>query len=163
VGDDDRVTGGVHSNKWPQGGKDRFALVGSESNFTGRCSGANGAFMTWDARNWQERRSLTLIDIYQLENGTYQDGKPAVNASGCSAHWFEEHPSFHNGGLVALGSYDHGMRLIDVSTAGKISEVGFFEPMPTAMTSAAYWLTDRIIYSVDYERGIDVLKYTGKI
>ncbi len=35
--------------------------------------------------------------------------------------------------------------------------------MPWAgSTSAAYWLTDEIVYSVDYSRGIDILKYNGK-
>lgn len=163
IGDDDRITGGVHSNKWANNGTDRWALVGSESNFTGRCSGANGAFMTWDAKNWQKTHTLKLTDIYQLSNGTYTDGKPAANASGCSAHWFEEHPNFDNGGLVALGAYDHGTRFIEVSSKGKISEIGFFEPMPTAMTSVAYWLTDRLVYSIDYQRGIDILRFTGNI
>lgn len=31
------------------------------------------------------------------------------------------------------------------------------------MTSAAYWLTDRLVYSIDYERGIDILRFTGDI
>ena len=30
-------------------------------------------------------------------------------------------------------------------------------------TSAAYWVTDEIVYSVDYERGIDILRYKGEL
>jgi hypothetical protein len=162
VGDDKKITGGIHSNRWPRQGKDKIVLFSSESNFTGRCSGANGAFMTWDASNWKKTSSFQLLDTFQFENGTYSDGKPAANAMGCSAHWFQEHPSFDNGGLVALGSYDHGTRFMDVASNGKISEVGYFVPN-AGETSAAYWVNDELVYSIDYTRGFDVLRYTGKI
>lgn len=162
VGDDDKITGGVHSNQWPNQAKDDIVLFSSESNFTGRCSGSNGAFMTWDASKWKQTHSFTLLDSYQLSNGTYSDGEPAANAMGCSAHWFQEHPNFKDGGLVALGSYDHGTRFVDISSSGKIKEVGYFMAYGTE-TSASYWLTDRLVYAVDYSRGIDVLRYTGKI
>ncbi|MGH2808507.1 MAG: LVIVD repeat-containing protein [Actinomycetota bacterium] len=161
VGQDKRVTGGIHSNQWPNTGEDDIVLFSSESNFTGRCSGANGAFMTWDGSDWKKTGTLRMLDIYQLNNGTYSDGQPAVNAMGCSAHWFEEHPTFDNGGLVVMGSYDHGTRFIDVSSKGKIKEVGYFIPYG-GETSAAYWMTKDLVYSVDYTRGIDILKYNGK-
>lgn len=161
VGDDDKITGGIHSNQWPRNGKDKIALFSSETNARARCDETNGAFMTWDASNYKKTKSLRLLDIYHLSNGTYNDGAPAVNGLGCSAHWFEEHRTFKNGGLVAMGSYEHGTRFVDVAGNGKISEVGWFVPS-AGSTSAAYWVTDRIVYSVDYSRGIDVLKYTGK-
>ena len=161
-GDDKAITGGVHSNTWPRLGKDKFFLLSSESNFTGRCSGSNGAFMVWDASKYKKTRSFTMLDIYQLDNGTWVDGKPGATASGCSSHWFQEHPRFKNGGLVAMGSYDHGTRFINVSKKGKISEKGYFVPYG-GQTSAAYWLTKRIVYAVDVTRGVDILKYNGKI
>jgi hypothetical protein len=162
VGDDEKITGGVHSNRWPNSAKDNIVLFSSETNFTGRCSGANGAFMTWDASNWKKSKSFKLLDMFQFENGTYQDGKPAANAMGCSAHWFQEHPSFDNGGLVALGSYDHGTRFMDIASNGKIKEVGYFVPN-AGETSAAYWVTDELVYAIDYTRGFDILRYTGKV
>lgn len=158
VGDDEAITGGVHSNQWPNAGTDDFFLLTSESNFTGRCSGGNGAFMVWDARSYKKTKTFRLLDIQQLENGTYTDGGPPVTASGCSTHWFQEHPDFSNGGLVAVGSYDHGTRFIKVSRKGKIDEVGYFVPYG-GQTSAAYWLTDEIVYSVDVTRGIDILRF----
>ena len=158
VGDDKSITGGIHSNRWPQRATDDIVLFSSESNFTGRCTGNNGAFMTWDASNYKRTHQFQLLDAWQFENGTYTDGKPAANAMGCSAHWFQERPDFDNGGIVALGSYDHGTRFMDVSSAGKIKEVGFFEAFG-GETSAAYWLTNDIVYSVDYSRGIDILKF----
>ena len=160
-GDDDTITGGIHSNRWPNRGKDDIVMFSSESNGTGRCTGANGAFMTWDASNYKKTHSFTLLDIYQLQNGTYSDGAPPVNGLGCSAHWFHEHRTFKDGGLVALGSYEHGTRFVDVASNGKIKEVGFFVPN-AGSTSAAYWINDRIVYAVDYSRGVDVLRYTGK-
>lgn len=161
VGDSQKITGGIHSNRWPNGGKDDIVLFSSESNATVQCEGANGAFMTWDGSNWPRTHSLQLLDIYQLENGTYQDGAPLVNGLGCSAHWFQEHPTFDAGGLVALGSYEHGTRFVDVAPNGKITEVGWFVPH-AGSTSAAYWLTNELVYAVDYSRGIDVLRFTGK-
>jgi hypothetical protein len=63
--------------------------------------------------------------------------------------------------LVALGSYEHGTRFVDIAGNGKIKEVGWFVPN-AGSTSAAYWINARIVYAVDYSRGIDVLRYTGK-
>jgi LVIVD repeat-containing protein len=162
VGDDKKVTGGIHSNRWPNQATDDIVLFSSETNFTGRCSGTNGAFMTWDASNWKKSHAFKLLDAFQFENGTYSDGKPAANAMGCSAHWFQEHPSFDNGGLVALGSYDHGTRFMNVASNGKITEVGYFVPN-AGETSAAYWVSDELVYSIDYTRGFDILRYTGKV
>lgn len=161
LGDNDKITGGIHSNRWPNKAKDDFVMFSSESNATGRCTGANGAFMTWDASKWQKTGTFSLIDIYQLQSGTYTDGSPAVNGLGCSAHWFQEHPDFDDGGLVALGSYEHGTRFVEISSKGKISEVGYFVPN-AGSTSAAYWLNKEIVYSVDYSRGVDILRFKGK-
>jgi hypothetical protein len=158
LGDDEAITGGVHSNIWPRLAKDKMFLLSSETNFQGRCSGANGAFMSWDASKYKKTGSFRLLDIWQLDNGTYQDGSPAVQASGCSAHWFDDHPDFHNGGLVALASYDHGTRIMDVAPNGKISQAGYFLPYG-GTTVAAYWMTDEIVYGIDLARGIDILRF----
>lgn len=162
VGDDEAITGTVHSNQWPRQAKDNIALFSSERNATGRCGNTNGAFMTWSAKNFRKTHSLKMLDIYHLQSGTYNDGSPAVNGLGCSAHWFQEHPTFHNGGLVAMGSYEHGTRFVDISSKGKITEVGWFVPH-AGSTSAAYWVTDELVYSVDYSRGIDILRWTGDV
>lgn len=162
VGQDDRVTGGIHSNGWANRARDRMFMVSSETNATGRCSGANGALMTWDASDYRRTHTFELIDIYQLESGTYQDGNPAVNGLGCSSHWFEPHPSFRNGGIVAMGAYEHGTRFMRVSPKGEISLEGWFIPH-AGSTSAAYWVTDELVYSIDYTRGIDILRYTGEL
>ncbi|MGH2734451.1 MAG: hypothetical protein ACRDKZ_02635, partial [Actinomycetota bacterium] len=111
---------------------------------------------------WRRTRTFTVLDEWTITNGTYLDGRPVANGLGCSPHWFEEHPSFRDGGILAAGFYDHGTRFLLVSPEGKIREVGLFLPW-RGSTSAVYWLTDRIVYSIDYERGIDILRYEGKL
>jgi hypothetical protein len=77
-------------------------------------------------------------------------------------HWFTPHPTYRNGGLVAIAWYEHGTRFLQVGRDGSISEVGWFLPLGTT-ASAAYWITDRIVYVSDYNRGLDVIRYTGDI
>jgi len=151
-----------HSGEWPRNGKDKFLLHQGEQNFQPQCDPeTNGPFTTWT----KSGNTFKLLDTYAVTNGTYQDGSPAVNGLGCSAHWFESHKTFKNGGLVAVGYYEHGTRFLDVASNGKIKEKGWFVPYGGS-TSAAYWVpTDkqhRIVYAVDYTRGIDILRYTDK-
>ncbi|MGH2734826.1 MAG: LVIVD repeat-containing protein [Actinomycetota bacterium] len=152
-----------HSVVWPNKGRDKFIMSVFETNATPRCEAGVGAFTVWDASDWKQTKTFRVLDEWTIENGTYVDGRPAVSAPlGCSPHWFQEHPRFRNGGLVAAGFYDHGTRFLRVNDKGKVSEEGYFLPW-RGSTSAAYWLTDRIVYAVDYERGIDILKYTGEL
>jgi hypothetical protein len=151
-----------HSVVWPRRGKDNFIISVFETNATPRCEAGTGEVTVWDASAWRRTHSFTVRDRWTITNGTYTDGRPVANGLGCSPHWFQSHPSFHNGGIIAMGYYDHGTRFLRVSLKGKISEVGYFQPW-RGSTSAAYWLTDRIVYAVDYERGIDILRYTGKL
>ena len=150
-----------HSVVWPRSGKDRFILSSFETNGTPRCEAGTGAFTVWDATHWKETKDFTVLDEWFIENGTWTDGRPGVSAPlGCSPHWFQEHPDFHNGGIVAIGYYDHGTRFLEVSDKGKVSEAGYFLPW-RGSTSAAYWVTDEIVYSIDYERGFDILRFKG--
>ena len=45
---------------------------------------------------------------------------------------------------------------------GAITESGHFRAAGTN-ASAAYWITDKIVYAIDYQRGFDVLQYNGKV
>lgn len=151
-----------HSGRWPRRGKDRFLLMQGEQNFQPRCNNTTGPFMTFSTKGWRKTHSVRLVDVFRLGNGTYSDGKPAVNGLGCSAHWFHEHPTFHNGGLVAMGYYEHGVRFLHVDGRGKIHEAGYFLGYGSS-ASAAYWVTKRLVYSIDYTRGFDIIRYTGKV
>lgn len=153
----------IHSIRWPRAGKDRFLLAGGETNATQRCSESSAKFMVWDTTNWRKKQTFTMSDQYKYTNGVWADGNPGVNGLGCSAHWFQEHPTFNNGGLVAVGSYEHGTKFLTVSKAGKLKEVGWFVPLPGGSQSAAYWITKDLVYTIDYSRGIDILRYKGPL
>jgi hypothetical protein len=152
----------IHSALWPNHGADKFMLAGGETNFTARCNGDNGRFSVWDTTGWQKSHKFRMTDDYQYVNGTYTDGSPPLNGMGCSSHWFQEHPTFHNGGLVAVGSYEHGTQFFIVTPQGKLNRSGWFVPFGGA-TSAAFWITKDLVYTVDYSRGIDILRYHGPL
>lgn len=147
-----------HTAVWPRLGKDRWILMAGETNLRPRCQETNGAFMTFDAKKWQKTRTFLMVDEYRVKNGTYSDGSPAVNALGCSSHWHEERPNFKNGGMVAAAFFEHGTRFLDIGKDGKIKEAGYFIPH-AGSTGAVYWRTKDILYTTDYSRGIDILRF----
>lgn len=153
----------IHGNLWPQGGTDEFLLVGGETG--GSCNETTaGAFMTFDpvheidASGEDKLVRFDMIDQYRVTTGLPTDGRSPYDQY--CAHWFSTHPDYADGGLVAMGWYEHGTRFLDVSDQGEITEVGYFLPVGGS-TSAAYWVTDEILYSVDYQRGIDILRFTN--
>lgn len=150
----------LHSSRWPNSGKDRFALVQEETFAETRCDEDSGTFMTWDTRRWRKTGTFRLVDSYRAAPGTYNDGSPAANVLGCTAMWFQEHPDFNGGGLVAAAWFEHGTRFLEVARNGRISEVGHFLPFGGS-TIASYWITDEIVYAVDVVRGIDILRFTA--
>jgi hypothetical protein len=156
----------VHGVEWPQRGTDRIMLSGGETNFEPTCGDSNGAFSTFRVTGHRQRKpTFTFADEVRPVAGNYLDGNPPQGTYhlGCSVHWFEPHPTFHDGGLVALASYENGTRFKRVDSDGKISEVGFFEPLGGA-TSAPHWAPDgRTVYAIDYQRGIDVLRWNGPL
>ena len=150
----------IHGNLWPEQMKDRYMLVGGESG-PPTCEGpTTGSFMTWDTKGWQQNHTFKLKDEYRVHQGLPTDGNAPVNQ--WCAHWFDTNPQYANGGLVAMAYYDHGTRFLNIDKNGKIHEAGWFLPV-AAQTSAAYWVTDRILYTVDYQRGFDILRWTGKL
>ncbi|MDP9067444.1 MAG: hypothetical protein M3N53_03710 [Actinomycetota bacterium] len=158
-------TNSGHNVIWPRGGKDDFVLTATEYDHL-RCetrdAETDAAFEVWDASNWRRTRTFRSLSQWRVPgNGTYVDGQPAVSGFyGCSAHWFEPSPGFRDGGTVALGFYGHGVRFLDVRPDGKVEEIGYFLGWG-ANTSAAYWITDEVVYTVDMQRGIDVLRVEG--
>lgn len=151
-----------HAVQWPRSGQDRFAFMSEERNFSGRCNENGPKFIAVDTKGWQKTRKLEDAGTYSLKNGAFVDGAPPANGLGCSTHWFETHPSFKDGGLVALGSYEHGTRFLLTSPKGQLKEAGWFVPFGGS-TSAAYWITPKIVYAIDYTRGLDILEYSGPL
>jgi len=151
-----------HSGVWPRSGGDKFVMMQGEKNFKPRCDKGQGPVMSYraiDVPN-SNRYRFELLDRYRVENGAYANGDPAVNALGCSAHWFEVHPTWKDGGMLAAGYYEHGTHFLKVADDGEITRKGYFLPN-AGSTSAAYWINRNVVYTVDYTRGIDILRYTG--
>ncbi|MGH3117987.1 MAG: LVIVD repeat-containing protein [Gaiellales bacterium] len=159
-----------HNNIWPRGGKDRFLISASEGVNNGRCEmyGEDGkTLQVWDMTDWHSG-DLTPVGSYTLTNGTGSDGHPPADllgVQGCSAHWAQEHPSFHNGGLVAMAAYSQGVRLLEVTPDGKMREVGWFLKDVHGAIDIE-WITDRLVYVIEDGAGVggfDVIEYTGKL
>jgi hypothetical protein len=161
---DDRF---IHSGRWPNGGTDKFLLIGGETNAEPVCNDTVGSFMVWDASGVGTAAKpkvggeFKLLDEIRPVNGNYADGHSPYNGLGCSVHWFQEHPAFKNGGLVANAQYENGTRLLQITPEGKIVEQGYFLPLGGSTSSPLWNPNGKVIYSVDYARGVDVLRYTG--
>ena len=150
-----------HSVEWPRGGKDRWMMAMFETNATPRCEAGVGDFTVFDARGVGTTGEIKPVSSYFLQNGDDErsQGNPPANAGlGCSPHWFQVRPSWRDGGVVAMASYDHGVKFLRVGDKGEISEVGHFRA-PGSNAAAAYWITCDIVYVVDYTRGLDVLRF----
>src|SRR3954447_21801146 len=140
-------------------------MTEGETNFHPSCNGGSGAFSTWSMVGWDRGRPMKQLHVLRPVNGTYDGtGDPAVNALGCSGHWFKvraDSPGiYHDDYLVAAAWYEHGTRFLAVDKrTAQIKQVGFFQPV-RGSASSAYWIpgTD-YVYVVDYQRGIDILKF----
>jgi hypothetical protein len=149
----------VHGTAWPRAGKDRFVLAGTETGVG--CQGELGTFNVFDTRK-ASKGQLVRTGGYSLERGlpTEMTGKaPAAQHCG---HWFDPHPSFKDGGLVAMAWYTFGVRFLQVTPKGTVEERGFWQPLP-GMTSAVYWVSPDTVWVTDYTaRAIDVLRFDAK-
>ena len=110
---------------------------------------------------------LKGVDVLAARRGAagqrhIPDGHSAYNVLGCSVHWFEEHPTFNNGGLVALAEYENGTRFLQISR-GQDRRAGLL-PAPRRLDLGAALEPvrpeDRL--RVDYTRGVDVLRWKGE-
>jgi hypothetical protein len=142
-------------------------MTEGESNFQPQCGSGNGAFATWSMVNFDKGAPMRQLHVLRPVNGNYTNGDPAINALGCSGHWFtvrEDRLGRYAGNyLTANAWYEHGTRFLAVNKrTGAIKQVGFFQPV-RGSASSAYWIpgTD-YVYVVDYQRGVDILKFDPK-
>ena len=152
----------VHSVEWPQAGAAKLMLSGGETNAQPTCGPENGKFSTFTVEGGKGAKPrFSFADQYELREGDYTDGSTPAGGYklGCSVHWFEPHPSFQDGGLVALSAYESGTRFLDVAKDGKITELGYYLPLDSS-ASAPHWAPDgKTLYVIDYLRGLDVLTF----
>jgi hypothetical protein len=121
------------------------------------CDG-QGSIQTWKItgeRNPDGTIKLALLDLWttELNELATATGRSPATVN-CSAHWFDE-----QGGLLAQGWYDQGVRFLDVSDPRDIRQVGYYATTGTFW--AAYFApTDpahETVYALDTTSGIDVL------
>ena len=165
---------GYHSAIWPRKGKDSLLLMGAEVSPPGATAEAGSdcaqddvhALATFDARAAVKRgprpgATFTKLSEWRVAGrGAYADGNAPGHTLYCG-HWFDPHPTWKNGGIVAIGHYDWGTRFLNVSSNGKMEEVGYFQPI-AGHTSSAEWISKDIVYVHDYRRGLEILRFTGK-
>lgn len=156
--------GGVpHSARWPRG-SDRFMLSTTETPFSPQCGGDDlGAFVVWDARAVLEGgRGFRRLGEWRPANGSYVDGRSPYNAVGCSPHFLAHHPTFADGGLVAVATLENGLRFLQVGESGQIDERSYFLGLGGTAAVPLWHPNGRILYLADYARGLDVLEYAGE-
>jgi hypothetical protein len=156
----------VHSARWPRQGHDKFVLTGGEKNFRPRCELNDSEFSTYSAEAVLDGQSKQfegpLFQKPPAPNGTYVDGRPPANHLGCSVHWFQEHKTFKNGGLVALSEYENGVRFLQIHPDGSIEEQGFFAALGSSSSSPKWAPSGDVLYSIDYDRGLDIIRWKGQ-
>ena len=75
------------------------------------------------------------------------------------AHWMELSPEFDGGGVMAVAYYNRGTRFVDVDKDGMMKEIGWITPAE-GYTGSPRWISDDVVYLMDYRRGLEVVKLT---
>lgn len=130
----------LHQASWPRTGTDRFLLMGSEGPFSG--------LTVYDAHTWEKDGEIRK--------------QGAFVGMGASAHWFTVHPNFADRGLVAMAFHSEGTRILQVDRRGRVRELDALA-LDRSDAWGSYWINEDIIYTVDWVRGIDVLRWVGPV
>ena len=131
----------------------------TEEDYTRPGCEGQGSLQTWqitDERNsdgTQQAEAAGPVD-HRAERARDAGAAARRPPANCSAHWFDE-----DGGLVAQGWYDQGVRFLDISNPGQIRQVGYYA------TGGSFWAAyfapsdpkREIVYALDTAGGIDVL------
>ncbi len=149
---------------WPNQTQSRHLLVTMESPFSGDCAEHSGGILSFDTKGWKKKRGFKgfiRIDEYKMtDNGMPNEGSAPVNFFGCTAYGLDVTPSYATNGLVATAWFEHGTRVLRVGADGRFTEVGGFVAH-AGNAARPVWRTDDVLYVVDFERGIDVLRVTA--
>lgn len=141
--------------------RDGELLLGQgETTSEPKCNSGTGAFSTWSMAGFDRGVPMRQLATLRPLTNRPQTEDAAVNALGCSGHWFTQKNGRDGSILVASAWYEHGTRLLSVNPRnGAIKQIGFFQPR-RGSASGAYWMpgTD-VIWTIDYFSGIDILAF----
>lgn len=128
-----------------------------------------GQFQTWQVKqydgattdgatkhldSWMTEYNKAIAGLDRLPTDDY-----VASEGFCSAHYFDTQPG--SGDLTAIAWYAQGTRLLDTSDPSNIKQVGYFVSPDSTVWATYFSPTDKnVIYTLDHERGIDVLKIT---
>jgi hypothetical protein len=133
------------------------------SGFTrGGCK-YQGSFQTWHVKRIAPTNDLgaTVAPLDQWTTEYNAAGRlptdDYVDSQGfCSAHYFDAQKGSD---LVSVAWYAQGTRLLDTSDPRDIKQVGYFMAPDSTVWAAYFAPTDKsVIYVMDHERGLDVLR-----
>ena len=141
-------------------------LIGTEEEFTTPCETSGRIVVSNLAASWggEGAAASTLEQPFRMEAlDTFhpaQDTPETVDPDlGCSAHYFEL-----AGSTLGVAWYGQGLRLVDVSDARNVRQVGYFrvtgtDPAanPSSNSWDLAWRGDRV-YLFDMDRGVEVLR-----
>lgn len=95
--------------------------------------------------------------------GTFPGPPRPAGAGRFGAH--QPHEAVGEDNLVYAAWFGAGLRVLDVSDPPRPAEVGFFVPRPagggTPLSNDVFVDPRGLIYLLDRERGLDILRYTG--
>ncbi|MDA0170052.1 hypothetical protein OJ998_13220 [Solirubrobacter taibaiensis] len=138
-------------------GQGNVLAITEEDYLKPGCEG-QGSLQTWritDERNPDGSIKLELLDLWttELNELIATTGRSPATVN-CSAHWFDE-----QGGVIAQGWYDQGVRFLDISNPRDIKQVGYYATLGTFW--AAYFAPGDpgTVYGLDVASGIDVLHF----
>ena len=163
----------MHNSVRPVDGSSRAAgvrrggvLIGTEEDFTEPCDKSGRVVFSdiTDSVGGEPAANSTPGDPYRLETlDTFhpaQDTPESTDpALGCSAHYFEL-----SGSTLGVAWYGQGLRVLDVSNARDVRQIGYYRVTgtdPTTNPSSNSWdlaWNGRYVYLFDMNRGIEVLK-----
>ena len=75
-----------------------------ETNEEVTCSGANGAFSTWNMAGFERGVPIKQLHTLQPVTGKALSENPAANGLGCSGHWFTQKEG-RNGNLLVAAAW----------------------------------------------------------
>lgn len=139
----------------------------TQATTKGGCE-TQGSFQTWQVKQLkstgQDESTVKHLDSFTTEfneliAGDDVEGMDLIPTNGfCSSHYFDE-----SDGLVATAWYEQGTRLLDVRDPNNIKQVGYYMA-PDSVVWASYFsrIDPSIIYVMDHQRGIDVLRVTSR-
>ena len=146
-------------------------LVGTEEDFTEPCEQSGKIVLSDLTDSWggEPAQRSTLTRPYRMKKldtfHPFIDTPETANPDeGCSAHYFEI-----EGPMLGAAWYGQGLRLLDISNARNVRQVGYYRVTgtdeatnPSSNSWDTAFRTDRkrgdLVYLFDMDRGVEILR-----